>query len=184
MMQGGTDHEGSDTDEDESSSPRAESTSGEEEDGDNEDVFYDATEMARSNSLQASRSGSMSLPAFEGDSACEGDRCSPTLLRIFARQSLAACCTGQCISHQWDSTGVYREDHCCVTCRSHRKRQFMHELALHGNSRAHCIWCNSHINRDSCAAKIFIWTFRGANNTTHKESTNGNSHFLLHSEGR
>ena len=74
-MQGGTDHEGSDTDEDESSSPRAESTSGEEDD-ENEDVFYDATEMARSNSLQASRSGSMSLPAFEGDSASEGDRCS------------------------------------------------------------------------------------------------------------
>ena len=79
-VQGGTDHEGSDTDEDESSSPRAESTSGEEDDGSNEEVFYDATEMARSNSLQASRSGSMSLPAFEGDSASEGVRCSPMLL--------------------------------------------------------------------------------------------------------
>ena len=73
-MQGGTDHEGSDTDEDESSSPRAGSTSGDDEGNDDEDVFYDATEMARSNSLQASRSGSMSLPAFEGDSANEGIR--------------------------------------------------------------------------------------------------------------
>ena len=85
-MQGGTDQEGSDTDEDESSSPRAESTSGEEEDNaSNEDVFYDAAEVARSDSLQASRSGSMSLPAFEGeDSASEGVRYSRTLLCSFA----------------------------------------------------------------------------------------------------
>ena len=85
-MQGGTDQEGSETDEDESSSPRAESTSGEEDDDNNEDVFYDATEMARSTSLQASRSGSMSLPAFEDDSASEGVRCSLTLHPGSAKQ--------------------------------------------------------------------------------------------------
>jgi len=37
-------------------------------------VFYDATDMARSNSLQASRSGSMSLPAFGTDSSLDGER--------------------------------------------------------------------------------------------------------------
>ena len=72
-MQGGTDIEGSDTDEDESSSPRADSSSADEGD-DGEEVFYDATDMARSNSLQASRSGSMSLPAFESGSSLDGER--------------------------------------------------------------------------------------------------------------
>ena len=73
QFQGGTDQEGSDTDEDESSSPRADSSSGD-EDEEEEDIFYDASEMARSSSLQASRSGSLSLPAFEGEGT-GGDRC-------------------------------------------------------------------------------------------------------------
>ncbi|CAK0773385.1 hypothetical protein CVIRNUC_004060 [Coccomyxa viridis] len=64
-----TDHEASDTDEDESSSPRADSSSA---DDDDEEVFYDASDLSRSNSLQASRS--LSLPAFEGDSALDSAR--------------------------------------------------------------------------------------------------------------
>ena len=70
VHQAETDHEASDTDEDESSSPRADSSSA---DDDDEEVFYDASDLSRSNSLQASRS--LSLPAFEGDSAFDSARC-------------------------------------------------------------------------------------------------------------
>lgn len=73
MPQVESEHDGSDTDEgDDTSSPRADSSSADEDD-DNE-KFYDATEIARSNSLQASRSGSLSLPAFETDSAIDAAR--------------------------------------------------------------------------------------------------------------
>ena len=75
MYQAETDHEASDTDEDESSSPRADSSSA---DDDDEEVFYDASDLSRSNSLQASRS--LSLPAFEGDSALDSARCWLSLM--------------------------------------------------------------------------------------------------------
>ena len=75
MHQAETDHEASDTDEDESSTPRADSSSADEGD---EEVFYEASDLSRSNSLQASRS--LSLPAFEGDSAFDNARYM--LLRI------------------------------------------------------------------------------------------------------
>ena len=75
MYQAETDHEASDTDEDESSSPRADSSSA---DDDDEEVFYDASDLSRSNSLQASRS--LSLPAFEGDSALDSARCLLSLI--------------------------------------------------------------------------------------------------------
>ena len=81
VHQADTDHEASDTDEDESSSPRADSSSADEDD---EEVFYDASDLSRSNSLQASRS--LSLPAFEGDSAFDSARWS--LLLILGMQTV------------------------------------------------------------------------------------------------